>query len=222
MFDALALRVRTVRRTESFDIPADCLDRGPVEQLEQFYAVLKAIGCVVEMLRLREEFELNSRSGRLRLFPDLLGFRPVAAERAIERAAEMPRPGRQFTLPPELMKRAFAVPDLGGLPLYDRASPPQWFGTALSSFGIAYNRDVVAHLGLPEPKTWRDLADARYRSWIVMADPTLSSSAKAAYMTVVERSISAGSRPTSAQWRRRISSLRFTFSKPPPTLQASA
>src|SRR5688500_6321062 len=82
------------------------------------------------------------------------------------------------TLPPDVMARAFAVPDLGGLPLYDKGSPPQWFGTALSSFGIAYNRDVVAHLGMPEPKTWRDLADPRYRGWVVMADPTLSSSAK--------------------------------------------
>ena len=34
--------------------------------------------------QVREDFELNSRSGRLRLFPDLIGFRPVAAERAIE------------------------------------------------------------------------------------------------------------------------------------------
>ena len=34
--------------------------------------------------QVREEFELNSRSGRLPLFPDLLGFRPVAAEHAIE------------------------------------------------------------------------------------------------------------------------------------------
>ncbi|MGB7161029.1 MAG: extracellular solute-binding protein [Tepidisphaeraceae bacterium] len=93
------------------------------------------------------------------------------------------------TLPPELMNAAFAVPDLGGLPLFDRGSPPQWFGTALSSFGIAYNRDVVAYLGLPEPKTWRDLADPRYRGWVVMADPTLSSSAKAAYMTVIERAM---------------------------------
>ncbi|HEV2294660.1 MAG TPA: extracellular solute-binding protein [Tepidisphaeraceae bacterium] len=93
------------------------------------------------------------------------------------------------TLAPEVMQRAFAVPDLGGLPLYDRGTPPQWFGTALSSFGIAYNRDVIAHLGLPEPKTWCDLSDPRYRGWIVMADPTLSSSAKAAYMTVVERAM---------------------------------
>jgi hypothetical protein len=34
--------------------------------------------------QVREDFELNSRSGRLRLFPDLLGFRRVAAARAIE------------------------------------------------------------------------------------------------------------------------------------------
>jgi ABC-type Fe3+ transport system substrate-binding protein len=94
-----------------------------------------------------------------------------------------------INLPPELMKQAFAVDSLGGLRLYDAGTPPQWFGSALSSFGIAYNRDVVAHLGLPEPKTWRDLADPRYRGWIVMADPTLSSSAKSAYMIIVERAM---------------------------------
>jgi hypothetical protein len=44
-------------------------------------------------------------------------------------------------------------------------------------------------LGLPEPRTWRDLADPRYRGWIVMADPTLSSSAKSAYMIIVERAM---------------------------------
>jgi Animal haem peroxidase len=34
--------------------------------------------------QVREDFELNARSGRLHLFPDLLGFQPVPAERAIE------------------------------------------------------------------------------------------------------------------------------------------
>jgi Animal haem peroxidase len=34
--------------------------------------------------QVREDFELNSRSGRLHLFPDLLGFRQVDPERAIE------------------------------------------------------------------------------------------------------------------------------------------
>jgi Animal haem peroxidase len=44
--------------------------------------------------QVREDFELNSRSGRLRLFPDLLGFRPVGAERAIEWDRLFDVPGR--------------------------------------------------------------------------------------------------------------------------------
>jgi hypothetical protein len=44
--------------------------------------------------QVREDFELGSRSGRLRLFPDLLGFRPVAAERAIEWDRLFDVPGR--------------------------------------------------------------------------------------------------------------------------------
>jgi Animal haem peroxidase len=34
--------------------------------------------------QVRDDFELNERSGRLRLFPDLLGFGPVGADRAID------------------------------------------------------------------------------------------------------------------------------------------
>ncbi len=94
-----------------------------------------------------------------------------------------------LTLPEAVMSSAFSEKNVGGLPLYDTGSPPQWFGTALSSFGIGFNRDVVSYLGVTDPKTWRDLADARWRGWIVMADPTRSSSAVAVYMTVVERAM---------------------------------
>src|SRR5207302_1002500 len=92
-------------------------------------------------------------------------------------------------LPPELMTAAFPQAELGGLPLYDTGKPPQWFGTALASFGIGFNRDVVKYLGVREPRTWRDLTDPRWRGWIAMADPTRSASAVAVYMTVVERSM---------------------------------
>ena len=88
-----------------------------------------------------------------------------------------------------IMKAAFPKPDLGGVPLYDRANEPQWFGTALSSFGIVYNKDVVRHLGLPEPKTWRDMAHSKYRGWIGLADPTRSASARTAFMTIIERAM---------------------------------
>lgn len=92
-------------------------------------------------------------------------------------------------LPADVIKTAFPTPDINGVPLYDKEKPPVWFGTALSSFGIVYNKDVLKHLGVPEPTTWRDLQDPRYRGWLVMADPTKSTSAKSAFMIVVERAM---------------------------------
>jgi ABC-type Fe3+ transport system substrate-binding protein len=90
----------------------------------------------------------------------------------------------------DVMRRAFEVKTIGGLPLYDQNNdPPQWFGTALSSFGIVYNRDVLEHLNLPEPRTWADLADPQYRGWIVLADPLRSGVARTSFMVIVERAM---------------------------------
>jgi hypothetical protein len=44
--------------------------------------------------QVRDDFELNERSGRLPLFPDLLGFRPVGADRTIDWAYLFDVPGR--------------------------------------------------------------------------------------------------------------------------------
>jgi ABC-type Fe3+ transport system substrate-binding protein len=92
-------------------------------------------------------------------------------------------------LPPSVMNYAFPKPELGGVPLYDTGKPPQWFGAALSSFGILYNKDVLHYLNLPEPKTWSDLTDFRFSNWIIAADPTRSASAKTAFMIIFERAM---------------------------------
>jgi len=65
--------------------------------------------------QVREDFELNSRSGRLRLFPDLLGFRPVAAERAIEWDRLFDVPGRPPAQRAKLIDGTL-VPSLIALP----------------------------------------------------------------------------------------------------------
>jgi iron(III) transport system substrate-binding protein len=52
-----------------------------------------------------------------------------------------------------------------------------------------YNKDVLRYLQLPEPKTWRDLADAKYRGWVITADPTRSASARQTFMIIIERSM---------------------------------
>ncbi|MFL6602168.1 MAG: ABC transporter substrate-binding protein [Steroidobacteraceae bacterium] len=119
----------------------------------------------------------------------------------------------KLTLDPVVMAAAFPQADLGGVPLYDPDSVngPRWFGAALSSFGILFNRDLLRFLGLPEPKTWSDLADPRYHGWIELADPTRSASAKTALMVIVEREMQTASeerRPEADGWARGMGLIR--------------
>lgn len=63
---------------------------------------------------------------------------------------------------------------IGAQSLYD---PEQyWLGTALSGFGIVYNREVLSRLGLPEPTRFTDLTGSGYFGQIVLADPRQSGS----------------------------------------------
>lgn len=113
-------------------------------------------------------------------------------------------------LPPAVLAAAFPNPRLNGLPLYDlKGTPPQWFGTALSSFGITYNRDVLRRIRLPEPTRWADLADPKYDTWFVAADPTRSTSAKQAFLAVVEKAMAdAGPGHEDAGWATGMGTLR--------------
>lgn len=63
---------------------------------------------------------------------------------------------------------------LGAGTLYD---PQQhWLGTAVSGFGVVYNKDVFARLGVAEPSSFEDLANPKLVGWIVFADPRQSGS----------------------------------------------
>ncbi|MFG0299501.1 MAG: ABC transporter substrate-binding protein [Phycisphaerales bacterium JB047] len=68
----------------------------------------------------------------------------------------------------------FGENKIGPQELYD---PEQyWIGTALSSFGIVYNRDVFAKLNLPEPTAFDQLTEPDLWGWIALADPRQSGS----------------------------------------------
>lgn len=72
---------------------------------------------------------------------------------------------------------------IGPQRLYD---PEQrWIGTALSSFGIVYNREVLARLGLPEPTSFRDLTDPRLIGWVALADPRQSGSVTTTFDSIL-------------------------------------
>jgi ABC-type Fe3+ transport system substrate-binding protein len=76
------------------------------------------------------------------------------------------------------LAQAYRLPaaDLDGIPqsfngveVYDRDH--QWYGAALSSFGILQNTRVQRLVHLPLARRWEDLADPRLRGWVGAGDP---------------------------------------------------
>lgn len=74
---------------------------------------------------------------------------------------------------------------IGDTQLYDEDR--YWFGTALSGFGIVYNRDVLHDLGLDEPQQWEDLGDPRLFGWLALVNPMQSGSITTAFDTILQR-----------------------------------
>lgn len=88
-------------------------------------------------------------------------------------------------LDPVWLAQTYGENSIGGEPIYD--ADGYWFGTALSAFGIVSNRDVLARLGVPEPKRWEDLADARLAGNLTMVNPAQSASVTTALEAIVQR-----------------------------------
>jgi ABC-type Fe3+ transport system substrate-binding protein len=64
---------------------------------------------------------------------------------------------------------------------------PTYFGATLSTFGICFNRDRMAAIGIAdEPSAWEDLADPRWCGALGLADPTKSGSIAKAFETIVQ------------------------------------
>lgn len=78
-----------------------------------------------------------------------------------------------YTLPAPLDKD---VPQsAAGVPLYD--SSKTWYASAMSSFGIFFNRKLLKMDGIPEPTTWEDLTNPKYRNQLTLSDPRRSGTA---------------------------------------------
>lgn len=62
-----------------------------------------------------------------------------------------------------------------------------WFGTALSGFGIVYNRDLLKRLGVSPPTRWADLADPRLLGAVALVNPSQSGSITTAFEAILLR-----------------------------------
>ena len=82
---------------------------------------------------------------------------------------------------------AKAIPEVvSGEPFRDREQ--RWVGVVLATFGIVFNRDVLARLKFDrEPAQWSDLADPRLVGQVAMTDPTKSGSVAKAFELIIQQ-----------------------------------
>ena len=82
---------------------------------------------------------------------------------------------------------ANAIPEVvSGEPFRDRQH--RWVGVVLATFGIVFNRDVLARLDFDqEPTQWSDLADPRLAGQVAMTDPTKSGSVAKAFELIIQQ-----------------------------------
>ena len=58
---------------------------------------------------------------------------------------------------------------------YDKANPPLWIGINTWGSAICVNTRELARKNLPEPQSWKDLTDPKYKDVIATASPVTSS-----------------------------------------------
>lgn len=87
-----------------------------------------------------------------------------------------------YALPSALAKEIPAK--VLGVPL--RSPSNSWHATALSSFGIFYNRRLLKFQNLKEPTSWDSLADPAYINNIAVADPRHSGTSLVMSIIVLE------------------------------------
>ncbi len=87
-----------------------------------------------------------------------------------------------YKLPDDLLR---AIPPLAaGQPVYD--PDYNWYGAALSGFGIIYNKVLLASQKLPTPQTWSDLADPKFYQRVEAVDPRESGVGRMVYEIILQ------------------------------------
>jgi ABC-type Fe3+ transport system substrate-binding protein len=73
---------------------------------------------------------------------------------------------------------------VAGQPLYDPKY--HWYGAAISTFGLIFNKTLIREKDLPAVTAWADMADPRFFGLVGAGDPTKSGSMRKAYEIILQ------------------------------------
>ncbi len=88
----------------------------------------------------------------------------------------------RYDPPPDILSQIPAT--LNGMEIYDPGH--EWFGAALSGFGILTNERAREAAGLPRVTTWAGLTDPGLAGWVSSCDPRASSSVLQIYEIILQ------------------------------------
>ncbi|MBI3987266.1 MAG: extracellular solute-binding protein [Lentisphaerae bacterium] len=174
----------------------------------------RSIGGTSEIVRyLDGEFKAADRVGRDGIGLDLFfGGGQYDHAKQAEKGHTVPCGLRERH--PDWLDAGIIPRQFSGELFYDKDD--RWYGCCLTSFGLCYNEDVLADLGIAAPpRQWTDLADARYFRKIALADPSKSGSINKAFEMVIQQQMQTSDTPAAMaetplddRWRRAMTLLK--------------
>jgi len=95
-------------------------------------------------------------------------------------------PSRIFQTHPQWFTDEVVPEHYAGEPYWDAQG--RWIGVVLGGYGILYNKDALARLGVEQPpQQWADLCDPRFFREAALCDPTKSGSIAKAFENLIQQ-----------------------------------
>jgi len=99
-------------------------------------------------------------------------------------------PSRIFQTHPQWFIDDVVPQHYAGEPYWDAQG--RWIGVVLGGYGILYNKDSLARLGVERPpRQWADLCDPRFFREVALCDPTKSGSIAKAFENLIQQQMQA-------------------------------
>ena len=88
-----------------------------------------------------------------------------------------------YRAPDEILSNVAS--EISGMQLYD-TEDFTWYSPTMAGFGVVYNKVILERLGLPEPRSWEDMAATSAFGWTGSGDPRKSGATHTTYEIILQ------------------------------------